>query len=440
MKRNSAVLSGLVAGFLISGCGTSNRAVKLGDDLSSPNIHIGYFSNFDPKVFAKLHRDGLGWKVIELSSTALTATHEGEEVIVLDRTETRLKPGYTGDFSQFNKNGELIWFDCSEVLSSTFKSGYLYSGCSKSVFNKVDVAATVAKNAVAVPLTLGLAAGTKRKVDTEIMEQALKASNAYALMKNYNNILSTWDSGRRGLYGEVERLKSKARESLKVYGGTLVPAGARATPELKIEDLRDKSEAIIPPLLADGNAITLEKLAAYRQRILSRLENQRNGYYVKVSCAPKAGGFDFSCTPSEIKLGLVDTPPSITAKVTDNKDYLAEAERKRQQQAAWQKREVQLVIQDTDKPRDASGRKIVQGPVSGGYWDNVRIVSSSIGVDSSHQSTTVRNSVIDADVCLVVGMAGAEISNTEFNCRVCVVRDSPPLGNVLMNNRLNCGH
>ena len=79
MKRNSAVLSGLVAGFLLSGCGTSNRAVKLGDDLSSPNIHIGYFSNFDPKVFAKLHRDGLGWKVIELSSTALTATHEGEE-------------------------------------------------------------------------------------------------------------------------------------------------------------------------------------------------------------------------------------------------------------------------------------------------------------------------------------------------------------------------
>lgn len=438
MNKKNIVASILLASLLLTGCGTTNRAVQLGNDSRGPKIQIGYFSKFDSKVFAKLQREGSAWKVVELSSKLLTATNETEEVVVLDRSETRLKPGYTGDYAQFNKSGELIWFDCSEVLSAALKNGYLYSGCSKSAFNKVDVTGTVGKNVFAIPLTLGLAAGTKRKVDTEAMEEALKASNAYELMKNYSNIMDVWENGQRTLSGELEVLKRKIQASIKVDGGELVPTGVRATPELKIVNLRDKAEAVIPSLPTDGSTITMTKLDTYRQTVLNKLESQHNGHHLTVSCTPKAGGFDFNCSPGEVSLGLTDTPPNITAKVTGNKDYRTEIERRQQQQAAWKKAEDQRKIQEANKPRDSAGREIVKGPVRGGYWNNVRIVSSSVGVDSSYQSTTIRDSIIDADICLVVGMAGAQIFNTEFNCRVCVIQEGPPLGNQLIGNRLNC--
>lgn len=87
-----------------------------------------------------------------------------------------------------------------------------------------------------------------------------------------------------------------------------------------------------------------------------------------------------------------------------------------------------------DKPRDEMGREIIKGPVGSGYYNNVHIISDSVGIQG--YSVMVTNSVIEAPVCIRTGGQGATVSNNVLMCSLCIeFTDRALIKNTLTNNR-----
>lgn len=86
--------------------------------------------------------------------------------------------------------------------------------------------------------------------------------------------------------------------------------------------------------------------------------------------------------------------------------------------------------------RDRDGRRIVRGPVPGGYYDNVRIVSSTVGVIAGRGGATITNSVIEAPVCVRAEGFGLTMRNNTLLCNLCVeFTGSVLVQNVLAQNQ-----
>ena len=81
---------------------------------------------------------------------------------------------------------------------------------------------------------------------------------------------------------------------------------------------------------------------------------------------------------------------------------------------------------------DRQGRQYIQGPVSGSYYNNVHIVSNSVGI-STYGSVTIKNSVIEAPVCVSSNGVGLTAVNNQMNCNLCFKFN----GNLLMDNTLS---
>ena len=90
--------------------------------------------------------------------------------------------------------------------------------------------------------------------------------------------------------------------------------------------------------------------------------------------------------------------------------------------------------QPSGETRDSMGKKMIRGPVGAGHYDNVHIISDSVGVQGL--VVTVTNSVIEAPVCIRTGGQDAQIINNILVCNLCIeFTESVLLGNVLMDNR-----
>ncbi len=88
----------------------------------------------------------------------------------------------------------------------------------------------------------------------------------------------------------------------------------------------------------------------------------------------------------------------------------------------------------TTPSQDNKGRKIIRGPVGDGVYNNVHIISNTVGVDGSFVSVT--NSVIEAPVCIRISGQNSLVSNNDLICRLCVEFTSGALiGHTLTNNR-----
>ena len=87
-----------------------------------------------------------------------------------------------------------------------------------------------------------------------------------------------------------------------------------------------------------------------------------------------------------------------------------------------------------EKLRDNMGREIVRGPVGSGYYNNVHIISDSVGIQG--YSVMVTNSVIEAPVCIRTGGQGATVSNNILMCNLCIeFTDNTLINNTLSNNQ-----
>lgn len=84
--------------------------------------------------------------------------------------------------------------------------------------------------------------------------------------------------------------------------------------------------------------------------------------------------------------------------------------------------------------RDSEGRKIILGPVGSGHYNNVRIISASVGV--SGNTVSVTNSVIEAPVCIQTYGDGVRVTNNTLLCDLCIEFTGGMLtNNTLANNR-----
>lgn len=86
-----------------------------------------------------------------------------------------------------------------------------------------------------------------------------------------------------------------------------------------------------------------------------------------------------------------------------------------------------------EKQRDDMGREVIRGPVGSGYYDNVRIISDSVGIQGD--SVTVTNSVIEAPVCVRTSGLGTTLRNNILMCNLCIeFTDSVLINNTLIDN------
>ncbi len=101
-----------------------------------------------------------------------------------------------------------------------------------------------------------------------------------------------------------------------------------------------------------------------------------------------------------------------------------------------------IAAQESKQPKvnkveeyDRAGLKLIRGPVYGGFYDRVHIVSNSVGVNS--YTATVTNSVIEAPICISTSGIDSFISNNTLNCNLCIEFT----GTIILNNSLtsnNC--
>jgi hypothetical protein len=93
--------------------------------------------------------------------------------------------------------------------------------------------------------------------------------------------------------------------------------------------------------------------------------------------------------------------------------------------------------QPPSEPRDNMGRKVLNGPLGPGFYTNVRIVSSTIGIDAGSDLSivTVIDSVIEASVCIRSAGYRTVLRGNELRCGLCVeFVGSSLIGNELTNN------
>lgn len=87
-----------------------------------------------------------------------------------------------------------------------------------------------------------------------------------------------------------------------------------------------------------------------------------------------------------------------------------------------------------DESLDSEGRQIIRGTVGSGRYNNVHIISDTVGIEG--YSVTVTNSVIEAPVCIRTGGYGALVSNNLLLCDLCIqFTGSSLINNTLTNNR-----
>lgn len=442
MNKNKMMpVTALVIASLIAGCGTTNKSINgsAGQTNANSAVRIGYFSanSFQPNVYATLERQDTSWRIVALSKSRPEREHDKQEIVVMDRSGTRIQPAYSDTYTQFNRQGELTWFDCSEVLSALAGGSgkkLPYSGCSSSEFNQIDVASTVGKNAIAAVLTLGLAAGSKRKVNTDAMETALTQTNAFQLMKLYSDLDTTVGRMNATLAEDLNAKRQVINKAVTISDvKKLVPVGLKVRPEIKTH--ASGATITLPSLTApSGGQISQQQLQAETQRLNANFAEQRTQQKVTTSCGGKGNGFDFTCNPASFTIGIGDPVPPITATVSGNQDYLAKVERENRAAEIIENNRARAAASSASNRGavDAEGRKIIRGTVAGGYHDRVHIISSGLGVDASTQHTTITNSVIEADVCVLVGAAGSVITNNLMKCGTCVAEASE----LVFNNQL----
>ncbi len=86
--------------------------------------------------------------------------------------------------------------------------------------------------------------------------------------------------------------------------------------------------------------------------------------------------------------------------------------------------------EDPNTQRDGMGRKIIRGPVGSGVYNNVHIISDSVGVQGD--SVTVTDSIIEAPVCVRTLGYNTRVINSDLRCNLCIEFT----GRVLLNNVL----
>ncbi|WP_298925244.1 hypothetical protein [uncultured Ramlibacter sp.] len=325
MLSSKSIVYALCAAALVAGCGTTNTTVKAGVQDSAASLSIGFFKDFSESAFAVIERTGDGWRLQTLTQKRPVRESENQEIVAIDASGRRFEPAYVKTYSQFNEKGELIWFDCSELLvaiSGKKQDAADYGGCGQSAFTRIDVISTVGKNAVAGVVTLGLAAGTKRQIDTDTMNRALQQSGAYEGLQNYLAELKLLSAARRDVETVVNAAKVTAAPTIKVADPRkLVLDNVKVTAPLNISG--SYAFDVVTDVDLRNGASHVQALKDLHHRIEARRSDLLANTTLTITCGNvTTNGFEGRCLPKSVMVRLGQVAPPFTLTVTSNKGYL----------------------------------------------------------------------------------------------------------------------
>lgn len=82
----------------------------------------------------------------------------------------------------------------------------------------------------------------------------------------------------------------------------------------------------------------------------------------------------------------------------------------------------------------SQGKRMINGPVFGGYYENVHIRSNSVGVYAS-SDTVIVNSIIEAPVCIQSNGKNLTAQGNDLYCELCIeFTERNLINNRLMSN------
>jgi hypothetical protein len=91
-------------------------------------------------------------------------------------------------------------------------------------------------------------------------------------------------------------------------------------------------------------------------------------------------------------------------------------------------------IESNGANAQCQGLQVIQGPIESGFYNNVCIISNSVGVENADDAT-INNSIIIAPVCVELNGSGLSMSGDTLHCNLCVKFDSGFIsGNSLQGN------
>lgn len=205
----AATAATAAASALLAGC-AGNKPVSVATPAGAPPLSIGYRipPQRGPGYHVLLQPQGAAWQVLRFGTDKPARTQDSQEILFISRDGRWVQPAF--DYAE-----QHTYFSCSALAKDPALT--TYSPCGASRFATVNMGATAARTVLAVPLTMGMATGTNRTVDTAAVQAATESL---------------------GLLDQVRRARAaqqQADEALAAHAGAAADLARRARAELALD-------------------------------------------------------------------------------------------------------------------------------------------------------------------------------------------------------------
>lgn len=217
---------------LFSGCAqTSNKqSLKAPQEVhkkvNKPEI-IGSYRSESGYYYVLIEKKDDGWKIIDIKDIEIQERqNEKQEILRINQSYSQVIPNY-----------QSVEYECGYLMTTKY-----YSPCT-SQLTSTNLGASMAKNVVAAVTTLGLASGSHKYVDQNLINEAVLQTDLFNMIENKKNIFE------KNLY---ERLFHEAK-TISDYDKFIakyslndekkfVPIAIKKRNELEIEQKRIEEE------------------------------------------------------------------------------------------------------------------------------------------------------------------------------------------------------
>ena len=137
---------------------------------SSYKSQSGYY-------YALIEKNDRGWTIVEIRDTAMDKRqNENQEILRVNQSYAEVIPYYKT--TNFHRLGDT--YECSYMLKPTVDQ---YSPCS-SQLTSASVAKSIGKNIIAAAVTFGLASGSHRYIDENLINEAVVQTDLFNAIEN----------------------------------------------------------------------------------------------------------------------------------------------------------------------------------------------------------------------------------------------------------------
>lgn len=180
----------IAAALCLSGCATTApQTVQTG---TGQKVRIGYNGTIrhDDGWFVQVTEENGLWTIVDITAKPQKRRQDTHEILWVKRDRTQIEPAFemsTGYKPTVNE------IECSPFLHKETA----YNGCN-SRLTKADIGRSIGKNVVAAALTLGMASGTNRGIDHDLIQKIIGDTNLLAAVSTpaSEHLLAVEDTNR----------------------------------------------------------------------------------------------------------------------------------------------------------------------------------------------------------------------------------------------------